>query len=113
MTLLALVSERCCWHLKVLPTQEREWGDCHHSDATPNGGSDLGHRRELGGSAGSNLSVCGEWVHREQMESHWEGGSAITADWMPRRGAVSRRGRGCSFPGAAPPEALDCSLTPL
>ena len=30
---------------------------------------------------------CGEWVHREQMEGHWEGSSAITADRMPRRGA--------------------------
>lgn len=45
MMLSALVSDRCCWHLKVLPTREREWGDCHYPDAMPNSGSDLGRHR--------------------------------------------------------------------
>lgn len=55
IVLSALVSGTCCWHLRVLPTQER--GDGHHPDAVPDSGSDWGSQRERGGGLRSIISL--------------------------------------------------------
>lgn len=51
---------------------------------------------ERGGSVGSTPE-CLWGVGAQGTEGHWEGGSAITVDRMPRRGAVPGWGRGMQF----------------
>lgn len=103
--LSALVSGTCCWHLRVLPTQER--GDGHHPDAVPDSGSDWGSQRERGGGLRSIPEGLWEWVARGQIEGNWESGTAIIGDRMSRGGAVLR---GMEFSWCRDPEALMFSL---
>lgn len=59
MMLSALVSDRCCWHLKVLPPLENESGRLLHPDAMPRR-SLTWAATEPGEVPDSHLSACGE-----------------------------------------------------